>query len=94
MINRRNKLSMKFFYILKCFFNSLDNTDSTNNSASEGITKTSATTENDQSETRPPSNSSSETDSTASSKVTRYLIFIMYIGSSFFYNFTVIFTFR
>jgi len=51
-------------------FSSLDSTDSTFNSE----TKTSDTTENDeQFETRPPSNISSETDSSTSSGVTRYL---------------------
>jgi len=51
-------------------FSSLDSTDSTFNSE----TKTSDTTENDeQLETRPPSNISSETDSSTGSGVTRYL---------------------
>lgn len=51
-------------------FSSLDNTDSTLNSE----TKTSDITENDeQSESRPSSNISSETDSSTSSGVTRYL---------------------
>lgn len=55
-------------FLLLC---SLDNNDSTN-SASEGNTKTSDITENDDPlETRPPSNSSSETDSSVSSGVTR-----------------------
>ena len=58
--------------IVNCIilFSSLDSTDSTLNSD----TKTSDTTENDeQLETRPPSNISSETDSSTGSGVTRYL---------------------
>jgi len=58
--------------ILIILFSSLDSTDSNLNSE----TKTSDSTENDeQLETRPPSNVSSETDSNAGSGggVTRYL---------------------
>lgn len=64
-------LILSCVYSISYILYSLDSTDSANNSTSDG-TKTSNTTENDeQLDTRPPSNTSSEIDS--SSGVTRYL---------------------
>lgn len=61
--------------MINCIFNyySLDNTNTINISACGGINKTSDNTDNDE-QTRPSSNTSSELDSNSSSGITRYLL--------------------